>query len=60
MKSVYNMALQLSMLIHFEAASCDYSDEELRQLRNKCIVDIKRAQGVVDFEKAIHYQRGDE
>lgn len=59
-KSVYNMALQLSMLIHFEAASCDYSDEELRQLRNKCIVDIKRAQGVIDFEKAIHYQRGDE
>ena len=59
-KSVYNMALQLSMLIHFEAASCDYSDEELKQLRNKCIVDIKRAQGVIDFEKAIHYQRGDE
>ena len=59
-KSVYNMALQLSMLIHFEATSCDYSDEELRQLRNKCIVDIKKAQGVIDFEKAIHYQRGDE
>lgn len=58
-KSVYNMALQLSMLIHFEATSCDYSDEELRQLRNKCIVDIKKAQGVIDFEKAIHYQRGD-
>lgn len=55
-----NMALQLSMLIHFEATSCDYSDEELRQLRNKCIVDIKKAQGVIDFEKAIHYQRGDE
>lgn len=59
-KSVYNMALQLSMLIHFEAASCDYSDEELKQLRNKCIADIKRAQGVIDFSSAIHYQRGDE
>lgn len=59
-KSVYNMALQLSMLVHFEAASCDYSDKDLKQLRNKCIVDIKKAQGVIDFEKAIHYQRGDE
>jgi hypothetical protein len=59
-KSVYNMALQLSMLIHFEAASCDYDDDELRQLRNKCIIDIKKAQGVIDFENAIHYQRGDE
>lgn len=59
-KSVYNMALQLSMLVHFEAAACDYDDEELRQLRNKCVVDVKRNQGVIDFSKAIHYQRGDE
>lgn len=59
-KSVYNMALQLSMLIHFEAASCDYSDEDLRLLRNKCVADVKRTQRVIDFEKAIHYQRGNE
>lgn len=59
-KSIYNMALQLSMLIHFEAASCDYSDEDLRLLRNKCVADVKRTLGVIDFEKAIHYQRGNE
>lgn len=32
-KSIYNIALQLSMLSHFEAALCDYEDDDLKKLR---------------------------
>lgn len=59
-KSIYNMALQLSMLSHFEAALCDYEDDDLKKLREKCIVDVKKCQGLISFENIVQYQRGNE
>ena len=59
-KSIYNMALQLSMLSQFEAALCDYEDDDLKKLREKCIVDVKKCQGLINFENIVQYQRGNE
>jgi len=48
------------MLSHFEAALCDYEDDDLKKLREKCIVDVKKCQGLINFENIVQYQRGNE
>ena len=48
-KSIYNMALQLSMLSHFEAALCDYEDDDLKKLREIFVFYLVVSKKVLSF-----------
>ena len=38
----------------------DIDDETLKKLRVMCIDEVKRINGIINFEKAVRYQRSDE
>lgn len=53
----FKVAVELSKLAHVIAYSHDIDNEALHKLHIKCLDEVKRINGTVDFESAHKYQK---
>lgn len=53
----FKVAVELSKLAHIIAYSHDIDDAALNKLHLKCLDEVKRINGTVDFESAYKYQK---
>ena len=59
-RAIFKLAVEVGALTHMLAAINDIDDNTLGKLRIMCIDEVKRINGVINFEKAVRYQRSDE
>ena len=59
-RALFKLAVEVGALTHMLAAINDIDDETLKKLRVMCIDEVKRINGIINFEKAVRYQRSDE
>ena len=58
-KMMFKYAVELSMLMHVVASDTNIDENTLTKLRGKCVRDVKCAQGMISFDEALKYQRGE-
>lgn len=57
---LFKNAVELAMMMHITAANFRIDQDTLSRLRGKCVNDVKRLNGRIDFEDAVKYQKGDD
>ena len=55
----FKTAVEMAKLAHMIASLSKVDDEALRRLHIRCVEEVKRINGVVKFEDAVHYQHGE-
>ena len=53
----FKLAVELSKLVHVIAYSHDVDEEALHRLHVKCVEEVKRINGAIEFEDAYRYQK---
>lgn len=53
----FKLAVEISKLAHVVAYSHDVDEEALRRLHIKCVEEVKRINGAIEFEEAYKYQK---
>ena len=56
-RALFKIAVELGVMTHMLAAINDESEDTLFKLRNMCTDEVKRINGIINFEKAVRYQR---
>lgn len=56
---LFKIAVELGAVTHMLAAVHEIDDDTMIKLRAMCIDEVKRINGVINFEKAVRYQRLD-
>ena len=54
---LFKLAVEMSMMMHILAANLDVDNQILDRLRCKCVQDVKRSIGSVDFKRVTNYQK---
>jgi hypothetical protein len=55
---LFKLAVELSMTMHVVAAERGIGDAELTKLRAKCVADVKKSVGTVNFDEVVKFQNG--
>ena len=58
-RALFKVAVELGAVSHMLAAINDIDDETMVKLRAMCTDEVRRINGVINFEKAVRYQRSD-
>lgn len=58
-RAMFKIAVELGAITHMLAAVHDIDDDTMIKLRAMCTDEVKRINGIINFEKAIRYQRSD-
>lgn len=56
-RAMFKIAVELGEVTHMLAALNEIDDETLFKLRMMCTDEVKRINGIINFEKAVRYQR---
>jgi hypothetical protein len=56
---MFKLAVEMSMMMNVVAAGADLDDIGLKRLRGKCVDDVKRSIGAVNFDEVLRFQRGE-
>ena len=56
---LFKLAVEMSMMMNVVAAGADVDDIHLARLRGKCVDDVKRSIGTVNFDEVLRFQRGE-
>jgi metal-responsive CopG/Arc/MetJ family transcriptional regulator len=56
---LFKLAVEMSMMMNVVAAGADLDDISLRRLRGKCVDDVKKSIGAVNFDDVLRFQRGE-
>ena len=54
---IFKNTVELSIVMNILAAVAEISDDKLRNLRAKCIKDVKATVGQINFDEVYKYQR---
>lgn len=54
---LFKVAVELGKLSHMTAAINDVDDETLEKLHAMCVNEVRRINGIIDFQDAVGYQR---
>ena len=54
---LFKVAVELGKLSHMTAAINDVDDETLEKLHAMCVNEVRRINGIIDYEDAVGYQR---
>lgn len=54
---LFKVAVELGKLSHMTAAINDVDDETLDKLHAMCVNEVRRINGIIDYEDAVGYQR---
>ena len=57
-KLLFKLAVEESMMMHLIAADSDLDRETLRKLRDRCVQDVQRTNGRLDFKQILEFQKG--
>lgn len=58
-RALFKVAVELGAVSHMLAAINDIDDETMVKLRAMCTDEVKRINGIINFEKAVRYQNND-
>ena len=56
--NLFRLSVEMSMMMNILAAGLEISDEDLRKLRGRCVLEVKRNRGKINMEDAVRYQMG--
>ena len=56
---MFKLAVEMSMMMNVVAAGADVDDVSLNRLRGKCVDDVKKSIGAVNFDEVLRFQRGE-
>lgn len=51
---------QKTMMMNVLAAAMEIPEEQLRELRGRCIQEVKKTHGMISLDDAVEYQNGGE
>lgn len=54
---MFKVAVELGKLSHMTAAINDVDDETLEKLHAMCVNEVRKINGIIDFQDAVGYQR---
>ena len=54
---LFKLAVESAMQSHFLAATNEVDDETMESLRGMCVDEVRRLNGIIDFESAYDYQK---
>ena len=58
-RAMFKVAVELGAISHMLAAVHDIDDDTMIKLRAMCTDEVKRINGIINFEKAVRYQRSE-
>lgn len=53
---LFKFAVELGKLSHMTASINDVDDETLRKLHAMCVNEVRKINGIIDYEDAVDYQ----
>lgn len=53
---LFKVAVELGKLSHITAATNDVDDETMRSLQAMCVTEVRKINGIIDYEDAAEYQ----
>ena len=54
---MFKVAVELGKLTHMTAALNDIDEETLRELHTMCINEVRKINGIIDYDDAVKYQQ---
>lgn len=57
-RMLFKLAVELDMVMNLLAAAMDIPETRLRELRVRCIENVKKTNGSINMEDAVDYQNG--
>jgi len=54
---IFKVAVELGKLSHMTAALNDVDDETLKSLHAMCVTEVRKINGIIDYEDAVLYQK---
>ena len=54
---IFKVAVELGKLSHMTAAVNDVDDETLKSLHAMCVNEVRKINGIIDYEDAVDYQK---
>lgn len=54
---IFKVAVELGKLSHMTAAMNDVDDETLKKLYAMCVTEVRKINGIIDYEDAVEYQQ---
>lgn len=54
---IFKVAVELGKLSHMTAALNDVDDETLKSLHAMCVNEVRKINGIIDYEDAVDYQK---
>ena len=51
--NLFRLSVELSIMMNILAAGLDISDDDLRELRGKCVTAVKRTKGKINMDETI-------
>jgi len=55
---MFKLAVEIDMTMNVVAGNMGVNEDALKQLRARCIQEVKKTGGTISFEDAVKYQRG--
>lgn len=56
---MFKLAVEMSMMMNIIASNAEVDETLLQRLRGKCVNDVKKSVGSVNFEDVVRFQKGD-
>ena len=56
-KLLFKMSVEMSMMMHLMAHDTDATLDELEQLRGRCVQDVMRTHGMINFKEIFRFQK---
>ncbi len=54
---IFKVAVELGKLSHMTAAMNDVDEETLNSLHAMCVTEVRKINGIIDYEDAVEYQQ---
>ena len=54
---LFKVAVELGKISHMTAAMNDVDDETLKNLHAMCVTEVRKINGIIDYEDAVEYQQ---
>ena len=58
--NLFRLAVEISMMMHLLATTLNITDEELHQLRGRCVAEVKKTRGKIRLDDAVEFQSSPE
>lgn len=56
---LFKLAVEMDMMMNILASEIDIPEELLRQLRGRCVQEVKKTRGMILLDDAVRYQNGE-